>query len=69
MDLKKAKENWFSIPCDKREEIHQAYKAKMKEILRHYMDDLSDWLDDPESKETISEFIDTWVETCFRPDI
>jgi hypothetical protein len=68
MDLNKAKEKWINIPPAQRAELHEAYKAKVKQILEIYTEDLSFWLDQVEAKETIPEFIDRWVEYSLRKE-
>ncbi len=69
MDLNKAKETWFNIPPAQRNELHVQYKKKIKQILEIYTDDLAEWLDQQDVKETILEFIDKWVEDSLKPEL
>lgn len=68
MDLNKAKETWFNIPPAQRGELHEQYKKKIKQILEIYTEDLSQWLDQFDAKETITEFIDKWVEDSVKQE-
>lgn len=68
MDLSKAKEKWINIPPAQRAELHEAYKTKVKQILDIYTVDLAKWLEKDESKETVIEFIDRWVENSLKKE-
>ena len=68
MDLNKAKQTWFNIPPEQRNELHEQFKSKVKQILEIYTQDLSQWIDQIDAKETISEFIDKWVEKSIKKE-
>ena len=68
MDLTKERVMLSNIPPERRKELHEAFKTKIKVILKIYSMDLSKWLDDRDAKESISEFIDRWVENNQKPE-
>jgi hypothetical protein len=68
MDLTKAKQKWIEIPEEQRNELHEAFKTKIKQILEIYTEDLSFWLDQVEVMQTLPEFIDKWVEDSLRKE-
>lgn len=45
-----------------REELHEAYKKKMKHMLLTYTDDLALSVNQLSSKNSMVEFVDHWVE-------
>lgn len=51
-----------------RDELHKAYKERMKAILWDFMSDYLECRSDKEcSKISLVEFIDAYVETRFKP--
>lgn len=68
MDGSNSRKIWITVPDGMKEELHEQYKKKIKQILEIYTDDLSEWLDQVEAKETIPEFIDRWVEDSLKPE-